>query len=360
MSVVFEDPFLTVHHGDARAVLPLLASASVDAVVTSPPYWRQRSYLADDDPLKPLELGSEETFEEWVENLVVVAGELRRVLRPEGSLWLVLGDRFVAHGGQYAHPSAPHRRREKGSDFQRHVPRRSTIKGYPAGLRRKSLLLAPYRLALALCADGWILRDRIVWAKTNGLPESVGDRLHVRDEVIFRFTLREKAYFDVDAIREPYAVASLERHRAGRAATFAGEKNAAPGQPARTPKIWTGRQGDAHRTEWLRKGRVRADGKNPGNVWPMATAAGGGSPYAHFAMFPRELVRRPILATVPRGGVVLDPFAGTGTTAEVANALLRRAVLIELDPASIAHILVRTAKRPIVGVDYAIPKEAIA
>ncbi|MBV9484601.1 MAG: site-specific DNA-methyltransferase, partial [Frankiaceae bacterium] len=177
------------------------------------------------------------------------------------------------------------------------------------------------------------------------------------DEVIFRFTLREKAYFDVDAIREPYAIASIARAQPGRAPTFAGAKHAAPGQPARTPKIWTGRPGDAHRAASHLEGRIRTGrkvpGKNPGNVWPVATAAGGGSPFAHFAMFPPKLVRRPILATVPPGGVVLDPFAGTGTTAEVANDHLRRAVLIELDPASIEHIRIRTQRRPIAVVPQA-------
>ncbi len=346
MSVVFCDDWLTVHHGDIRAVLPSLEAGSIDAVVTSPPYWRQRSYLAQDDPLKPLELGAEPMFEGWVANLVGVCAELRRVLKPAGSLWLVLGDRFVAHGGQ-------RRQGALGKQEYQHngLPRdRTTLRGYPDGLRRKSLVLAPYRLAIALCEDGWILRDRIVWAKTNGLPESVGDRLHVRDEVIFRFTLRERAYFDVDAIREKYAVASLVRNRQGRAATFAGQKNAAPGQPARTPKIWTGRTSDAHRAEWHRQGRVRADGKNPGNVWPVATAAGQRGDFAHYAMFPAALIRRPILATVPPGGVVLDPFAGTGTTGEVANGLMRRAVLIELDPAAIDMIRRRTASRPIVEV----------
>ncbi len=356
MSIVFADDWLTVHHGDARAVLPTLAAASIDAVVTSPPYWRQRSYLADDDPLKPLELGAEATFEEWVGNLVRVCDEIRRVLKPEGSLWLVLGDRFVAHGGQYPNTE----RRRRGESFSRHVPRRSTLTGYPEGLRRKSLLLAPYRFAIAMCEDGWILRDRIVWAKTNGLPESVGDRLHVRDEVILRFTLREKAYFDVDAIRESYAIASIARHERGQAPY---NPKGRTGDPTKAGKIWTGRQGDAHRADFHRLGRIRAGakvpGKNPGNVWPVATAAGGGSPFAHFAMFPKALVRRPILATVPPGGIVLDPFAGTGTTAEVANEHLRRAVLIELDPASIEHIRVRTQHRPtIVAVPPAVDRSA--
>lgn len=346
MSIVFADDWLTVHHGDASAVLATLSPESIDAAVTSPPYWRQRSYLADDDPLKPLELGSEETLDEWIGNLVEVCAGIRRVLKPQGSLWLVLGDRYMAHGGQY--PNTEKRRR--GEDFQRHVPRRTTLHGYPAGLRRKSLVLAPYRLAIALCEDGWILRDRIVWAKTNGLPESVQDRLHVRDEVILRLTLREKAYFDVDAIREKYAVSSLIRDARGRAPTFAGKKHHAPGQPARTPKIWTGRAGDEHRAAFHREGRIRPDGKNPGNVWPVATASRPGNDFAHFAMFPPELVRRPILATVPKGGVVLDPFAGTGTVAEVANQLLRRAVLIELDPASIEAIRIRTQRRSIAEV----------
>lgn len=343
---MFADDWLTVHHGDARAVLASLEAESVDAVVTSPPYWRQRSYLADDEPLKPLELGSEPTFEGWVENLLDVARGIRRVLRPEGSLWLVLGDRYVAHGGQRQQGA-----RGKQEYVHNGLPRdRTTLRGYPDRVRRKSLVLAPYRLAIAMCDDGWILRDRVVWAKTNGLPESVGDRLHVRDEVLFRFTLRERAYFDVDAIREKYAVASLVRARAGRAPTFAGTKNAAPGQPSRTPKIWTGRKGDEHRAAWHRQGRTRPDGKNPGNVWPVATAARSGAGYEHFAMFPPALIRRPILATVPPGGVVLDPFAGTGTTAEVANGLLRRAVLIELDPAAIAMIRRRCEARPIVAV----------
>lgn len=346
MSIVLANEWLTVHHGDARAVLPHLAAESVDAVVTSPPYWRQRSYLADDDPLKPLELGSEPTLDEWIANLVGVCRELRRVLRPQGSLWLVLGDRFVAYGGQRQGGLAG-----KQSYVHQGLPlQRPTLRGYPEGLRRKSLVLAPYRFAIAMCADGWILRDRIVWAKTNGLPESVGDRLHVRDEVVFRFTLRERAYFDVDAIREPYAISSLARHRAGRADTFGGRKQSAPGQPPRTRKVWTGREADAHRADWHRKGRVRPDGKNPGNVWPVATAAGGGREFNHFAMFPAALIRRPILATVPRSGVVLDPFAGTGTTAEVANALLRRAVLIELDPAAIEMIKVRCQRRTFVEV----------
>jgi len=346
VSVVFADDWLTVHHGDARAVLPTLEDASVDAVVTSPPYWQQRSYLAPDDPLKPLEVGQERTFREWIDVMASIADECRRILRPNGSLWLVLGDKYVAYGGENAFGD-----RAESTAYRRKVPTwRVRPSAFPPGLKRKSLLLAPYRLAIALEERGWILRDRIVWWKTNGIPESVGDRFHVRDEVVFRFTPGRFAYFDVDAVREPYSPAALERTRPGRAPTFSGRKNAPPGQPPRSPKIWTGDDADAHRTAFLSQGKVRADGKNPGNVWPVATASRPGNRFEHFAMFPPELVRRAVLSTVPKGGVVLDPFAGTGTVAEVANEHLRRAVLIELDPASIEAIRIRCQRRPIVTV----------
>lgn len=346
MTVVFEDPWLTVLHGDVRAVLPELEDASIDAVVTSPPYWQQRSYLDHDDPLKPLEIGQEATFAEWLAVMASICAELRRVLRPNGSLWLVLGDRYVAYGGENAFGD-----RSGNTAYQRKVPSwRVRPSAFPAGLRRKSLLLAPYRLAIALEEAGWILRDRIVWFKTNGIPESVGDRFHVRDEVIFRFTPERFAYFDVDAVRTPYSQAAIERSQAHRAPTFSGRKHHAPGQPPRTPKIWTGDEADAQRTAFFAEGGMRADGKNPGNVWPMATASRSGNRFRHFAMFPRDLVERCVKATVPRGGVVLDPFAGTGTTAEVANALMRRAVLIELDPTSIEEIRVRCQKLSIAEV----------
>lgn len=348
MTLVLSNPWLNVHQGDVRAILPTLPNASIDCVVTSPPYWQQRNYLASEAPEKALEIGQEATFDAWLETMVMVCDELRRILTPHGSLWLVLGDKFVAYGGQRAGKNAGKR------EYLRDVPaKRPGLSGFPAGLREKTLLLAPYRLAIALTERGWILRDRVVWWKTNGIPESVGDRLSIRDEVLLRFTPGHVAHFDVDAIREPYAPASLARARAGRARAFAGRKHHAPGQPSRTPKTWMGEpERDGHRVAFLSEGGIRSDGKNPGNVWPVATSARAteGQRFAHSAMFPAELVRRPILATCPKGGVVLDPFAGTGTTGEVANALLRRAVLIELDPASIEAIRVRCAKQSIAEV----------
>lgn len=341
LTPAYSDSWLSVYQGDCREVLPQIAEASVDCVITSPPYWQQRSYLPDDSSLRGHEIGQERTFSEWVATIVTICTELRRVLKPGGSIWINVGDRYAAYGG----PDGARRH-----DW--YVPRaksrqgpRTTLLGFPEGVRRKSLLLAPYRLAIALSDAGWIIRDRIVWSKTNGLPESVRDRFSVRDEVIFRLTAERFAYFDLDAVREPYAAAAVER-LARAVPTFAGTKGTAPGQPARTlrmPKVG-GRKRPGDGLSHFGGEPVYDKGKNPGNVWRIPTAARTGARFGHFAMMPPGLCERPILATCPPGGVVLDPFAGTGTTAEVANRLGRRAVLIELDPSQIEAIRRRTGR----------------
>jgi DNA modification methylase len=340
---MYADPWLTVYAGDCRDVLARLPAASADAVVTSPPYWMQRSYLAPDDPLKAREIGSEQQYAEWEATLVSIARELRRVLKPEGSMWLVLGDKYRANGGGYTYMAESGRPERAPGRFGK-----SWLYGYPAGTRRKSLLLAPYRLAIALCADGWVLRDEVIWHKTSAFPESV--------------TPNEHAYFDLDAVLVPYTAATVKRV----------SQLGLDGQDGGRKQRWY-EEGRRHQTivRRLRTGGAKgtpeaparplsrvshADwkparaGANPGDVWSIAPASAHGRRYRHAAMYPPELVERPILATCPPGGVVLDPFAGTGTTGEVANRLMRRAVLIELDPTSLEAISDRTAKRPIVEV----------
>lgn len=321
----FVDDWLTVYLGDCREVIPQLPEASVDCIVTSPPYWQQRSYLPSGSDARGHEIGREATFAEWTATIVTICTELRRVLKPTGSLWINVGDRYAAYGG----PDGSRR-----NDW--YVPRakvrqeqRTTLQGFPEGVRRKSLLLAPYRLAIALGDAGWIVRDRIVWAKTNGMPESTRDRFHVRDEVLFRFTSALDATFDEEAVLEPYSATTLQRMATGRAPAFSGRKGAPEGVTSRTERT-----------------ALTRTGKNPGNVWPLPTSARSGARFGHFAMMPPELAERPILATCPPGGVVLDPFAGTGTTAEVANRLRRRAVLIELDERQLDPIRMRTGRIP--------------
>ncbi len=303
--------------GDARRVLPRLLAESVDCVITSPPYFRLRDYGAAG------QLGQEATVEEWVANLRAVLGQVRRALKPSGSVWLNVGDAYSRH-------------------------RRF---GAPA----KSLLLAPDRLALALLADGWLIRNRIVWAKPNPLPSSVGDRLSPTYEVVLFLTKSRCYFFDLDAIRIPHR--SAERRPRPREArrTYLGGNGGLGGLKA------AGRVG--HRR-----------GKNPGDVWTIPTATFRGE---HFATFPQALVERPILASCPericvqcdrawrrpvraltvhtaegsrtirrvgelarcdcfapsRPGVVLDPFFGTGTVGQVAARLGRDWLGIELSPA---------------------------
>ncbi|MGH3264015.1 MAG: DNA-methyltransferase, partial [Trebonia sp.] len=236
--------------GDARRQLARLPGGSVDAIITSPPYYQLRDYAVTG------QLGLEATVEEWVSNLRAVMAEAARVLKPTGSVWLNLGD-----------------------SYSRHVRF-----GAPA----KSLLLGPERLALALIADGWTIRNKVTWAKTRTMPASVADRLSCTWEVVY-FLTRSRAYhFDLDAIRVP--------HRSIRRPTATAK--AYPPAPAVPPR-WAGPL--AGNNAGL--GRLKAAGlpghplgKNPGDVWALPSANFRG---AHFATFPNALVERPLLARVP-------------------------------------------------------------
>lgn len=347
MKPAYRDDSLEVWIGDVFEAIVEIPDGSVDAVVTSPPYWQQRAYLPKGHPAEHLELGREATFDEWVANLVRLGEELARVLKPTGHLWLNLGDRFCAYGGEHRAPGP------KYGDVARHVPsvQRGRLSGYPKGVVRKSLVLAPYRLAIALCEAGWILRDRVVWEKTNALPESAADRLAVRDEVFFRFTRTRFDDFDLDAIRIPAKASSLERAKRADGSQKKLGVGAASRREDGTVRELETRQGsvvDLEANVFRYTKRQRPGGNpriNPGNIWPIATASREGAMYDHFAMFPEELVVRPILSSVPEGGVVLDPFAGTGTVAAVAGRLGRRSIAIELDPRRFDEIIDRNVRR---------------
>jgi site-specific DNA-methyltransferase (adenine-specific) len=308
--------------GDVLDRLADLPDASIDCVITSPPYYQLRDYGVSG------QLGLEATVDDWVTNLRVVCHELARVLKPGGSVWLDLGDAFSRHMRYGAPP--------------------------------KGLLLAPERLLIALAADGWIVRNKVVWAKTNAMPTSVGDRLNLTYDVVYFLVRSRRYFFDLDAIREPVIDTTPTTKHAVRAASRSG---LAP-QP---------RAGDLV-------------GKNPGDVWPIPVQGFAG---AHFATFPPALLRRPVLASCPEricttcgtpwrrqvtlrrigetaptpkerfirtypkrwrterrigdlipcgcgaptmSGVVLDPFFGAGTVAVVARQYHRDWVGIELNP----------------------------
>lgn len=308
--------------GDAGEVLKTLPDESVDCVLTSPPYWGLRDYGV------PGQIGQEPTWEEYVDRLVGVFREVRRVLRRPGSLWVNLGD-------CYAHPKRGGAWDEGRSQagVGRVVYVRQANRGPDVSLPRKCLVGLPWRLALALVADGWILRGDIIWHKLNTLPESVRDRFARRHEYLFHLVKAERYYFDLDAVREPHQSRREPRRTVAEQIRFDLEAvrkeddgsqkwDRVPGQRMQSLKRWRGHHGD-------NPAAFHPLGRNPGTVWPISC-----QPHqeAHFAVFPEALCERPILASCPPGGWVLDPFCGIGTTLVVARRLGRHAIGIDVCP----------------------------
>jgi site-specific DNA-methyltransferase (cytosine-N4-specific) len=286
--------------GHALDVLKTLPSESVDCVVTSPPYWGLRDYHTE-----PVEwsdgwvgqLGLEPTHQLYIKHLVSIFDEVKRVLKPSGTCWVNLGD-------SYANSAGPNNRdSKKARDCP--VP---DIK-MDIDLPDKCLVQIPSRFAIAMTDAGWILRNEIIWHKPNAMPSSVKDRFTVDFEKLFFFVKSKRYYFEQQF--EPMSEASVSRYKY----KFGGTKNEAI-KEADNPTYVVGM-------------RSPTDGRNKRTVWTITTKAYRG---AHFAVFPPELVETPIKAGCPPGGVVLDPFGGTGTTAAVAKQLGRNSIMIELNP----------------------------
>ena len=278
-------------------MLKTLPASSVRCCVTSPPYWGLRDYGT------PGQLGLEPTPEEYVENMVAVFREVRRVLTDDGTLWLNLGDSYANTGKSGGGPQGE-RWAEQGG---RTTDCAGTFKYAPPGLKPKDLVGIPWRVAFALQADGWWLRSDIIWSKPNPMPESVRDRPTKAHEYVFLLAKSERYYYDADAIAEN---ASQTSHGA-----LAGD----PGEKAR----FTGNHSGP-------LGLVPVSGtRNARTVWEITTKP---YPEAHFATFPEELARRCILAGSASTDTVLDPFGGSGTVAAVAVGNGRRAIHIDLNP----------------------------
>lgn len=275
---MLEDYTQQIHTGDATAVLKQLPDECVHMCMTSPPYWNLRDYGEDG------QLGLEEKPAEFVENLADVFDEVKRVLRPDGSLWLNLGDTYDD----------------------------------------KDLQQIPARVALELQERGWILRNRVTWLKPGGgMPQSVKDRLTGTTEAIFHLTKSKKYWYDLDSIREEYAQST--RSRMGK-----GYRNATDGKRTESDSPGQHHSGGGFNEPGVSfDDTVNGKGKNPGDVFQVTV-----KPFAdaHFAVYPPELCEKPIKATCPENGVVLDPFAGAGTTLLKAKELGRNFVGIELNP----------------------------
>jgi len=249
--------------GDAREVLPRLEPESIQCCVTSPPYWGLRDYG------HPSQLGAEDSPDKYVANLVEIFREVRRVLRPDGTLWLNVGDGYARNGGVgVCGPNA------KVGNTKKLIQKRNCRVPECWGLKDRDLIGLPWRVAFALQLDGWILRSSITWIKKAPMPESVRNRPSGPTEPVFLFAKSPHYYYDNKAVRE--------------------------------------RSGANLRNYWIL-------GPDPGNA-------------SHPAAFPRELARRCILLGSRREDTVLDPFAGSGTTGIAAAELRRKAILIELNP----------------------------
>jgi DNA modification methylase len=355
--------------GDIRERLVEIPKQSVDCVITSPPYFQLRDYGVKG------QLGLEPSVEGWVDELRLALGGLVRVLKPAGSLWLNLGDTYSRHARYGAPP--------------------------------KGLLLAPERLLLALADDGWIVRNKVIWAKTNPMPHAVADRLSNAYDDVYFLVRSAHYFFDLDAIRIA--------HR-----SWTSERRGRPWPPAGVgaPSWGTKEAGNRGLSALKERGVVgHLLGKNPGDVWQMP---GANFPGAHFATFPPVLVERPLLATCPeliceacgtpyrrtsrilnqeergprrrqdrghrvlrydrrysivrqrgqlrpgcsceapsKSGIVLDPFFGAGTVGVVAEQHRRNWLGIELNPdyAAIAEERIRVARAERAGAEPAAPEE---
>ena len=350
--------------GDSRQLIKELFDKSIDCIVTSPPYWGLRDYGHAD------QIGLEKTPEEYLKTLLDLFDEVKLKLKNEGNCFVNLGDTYWGSG------RGEDKKYGAGRDTS-NSPNGSNnpAKGKHPFLKSKSLVMIPQRFAWIMIEHGWILRNEIIWAKPNHMPESVTDRLTKAHEVIYHFVKQQKYYYDLDAIREPHKDSSMERYQRplkmggakhagkrgfeiysgndwkpeGYSGKFEGANNA---ELFGSTRARTQRKGAEYKSKWeddqeymnniqVRINEARANGishdsalnhpkdKNPGDVWYIPT-----SPYpeSHFATFPLELIRRPILAGCPVGGTVLDPFAGSGTVGEFCRNNDRNAILFELNP----------------------------
>ena len=290
---------IKIIQGDCIESLKKLEDQSINTCITSPPYWGMRDYNDEEK-----QLGLEDTPEEFVDNLVKVFREVKRVLRDDGTVWLNLGDSYSSGGRTTTTNQSL--RGDKNYGVTRPKPSK--------GIKPKDLIGIPWRVAFALQQDGWYLRQDIIWNKPNPMPESVKDRCTKAHEYIFLLSKNVKYYFDNEAIQED-SVSINSKGEVGKA-----------NSTINIGKSVADKEGFEIRDGLKDMGVYRQ--KNKRSVWTVTT-----KPYkdAHFATFPHDLIEPCVLAGCPRDGLVLDPFAGSGTTGQVALAHNRKAVLIELN-----------------------------
>jgi len=366
--------------GDTLTVLRShFADESVQCCVTSPPYWGLRDYGVAG------QMGLEATPELYTARMVEVFREVRRVLRADGTLWLNLGDSYWG-SGKGLNQDGTHSSENKPTDKQytNGGSLKTKVSKYPddCGIKPKDLVGIPWRVAFAIQADGWYLRSDIIWSKPNPMPESVTDRPTKAHEYLFLLSKSERYWYDADAIKEPAIYAEEARYDPGTNGLGGGDRKTGKStrrfgstlsggeygrhflgdqlpQNERRKALPEGQErmgascdkqrghsrrhnGFNDRWDQMTKEEQCSNLRNKRSVWTVPTQPYAG---AHFATFPTKLVEPCILAGCPVGGLVLDPFAGSGTVLAVAKQLGRQGVGIELNPAYIALAVERTKQQ---------------
>lgn len=336
------------HFGDVREVLRRMIAdgVRVNTIVTSPPYWGLRDYG------HPGQIGLEPTVHEFIATIVEVFDLCRQVLADDGTAWVNMGDSYSGTRGAAWGPSEASTSARMTASRRRddHPVPRNDVR--VAGLKPKDLVGQPWRLAFALQDAGWWLRQDIIWSKPNPMPESVRDRCTKAHEYIFLLSKSEKYYFDQEAILEPVSPntharlsqdvqAQVGSTRANGGAKTNGNMKAVgrgtgvgwgytdTDPKPRARKVSGGDDATKNNASFDRAMAIMPNERNRRSVWTVATEAFKG---AHFATYPTKLIEPCILAGAPAGGIVLDPFFGSGTTGQVAQQLGRQFIGIELNP----------------------------
>lgn len=304
----------TIIEGDCIEKLKELPEKSINTCVTSPPYYALRNYQMDG------QVGVEETPDDYVQKIVQVFREVRRVLKDDGTIWINLGDSYAGSGGA-------------GNQFDQIEnglsPYKQTGSPKDIGLKPKDLIGIPWRVAFALQADGWYLRSDIIWHKPNPMPESVKDRPTKSHEYIFLMSKNRTYYYDQESIKTPVKQENMKGTTTHK----------------RSTKDW----GDGTGVKTHNGFDKSYDMANKRDVWTVPTDKFEGQ---HFATFPKELIKPCILAGCPEGGTVLDPFNGSGTTCIVSLQNNRKYIGIELNPeyCIIAHKRISTEVSPLISI----------
>jgi DNA modification methylase len=276
--------------GDALDVMRGMPDACVDCIITSPPYYGLRDYGVAG------QIGNENNPAEYIDRLIFIFNEARRMLKDSGTLWVIIGDSYSGSG--------------KGHGSMNALVASRPTKATRSNLPPKSLIGIPWRFALAMQERGWILRQDIIWNKPDVMPESVKDRFTKSHEYIFLFAKTGRYYFNQNAVKEPALCAKTDARMGYGRLHYCGKREGAPG---------TGQENFAYVSEY----------RNKRSVWNVSNKGFDGE---HFAVFPEKLIIPCIKAGCPENGIVLDPFIGSGTTALTAIKLDRRFIGIEINP----------------------------